>query len=141
MTGAELVAGLCLVVGVAVLGVGCYLGVTARTQPGGGEAQQKLEDARHKIDETQERIDNARESIDGSRDGGPEAMGRMNPVAASDAASAAASSVAEAKSALEQVGSIVGSLPEHLRFAGLLVLVGTVLISVATIQFGGTSLF
>ena len=46
-----------------------------------------------------------------------------------------------AKSALEQVGSIVASLPENLRFAGLLVLVGAVLMSVATIQFGGTSLF
>jgi hypothetical protein len=32
-------------------------------------------------------------------------------------------------------------LPENLRFAGVLVLVGTVLIGVATIQFGGTSLF
>jgi hypothetical protein len=32
-------------------------------------------------------------------------------------------------------------LPENLRFSGMLVLVGAVLISIATIQFGGVSLF
>jgi hypothetical protein len=33
--------------------------------------------------------------------------------------------------------SVVASLPENLRFAGLLVLLGTGRIGVATIQFGG----
>lgn len=45
------------------------------------------------------------------------------------------------KTALEQAGSIIGSLPENLRFPGLLVVLGIVLMSVATIQFGGVSLF
>jgi hypothetical protein len=39
------------------------------------------------------------------------------------------------------VQGIVAALPENLRFAGLLVLVGTVLMGVATIQFGGVSPF
>lgn len=48
---------------------------------------------------------------------------------------------AEAQSVLQEIGSIVSALPENLRFAGLLVLVGTVLMSVATTQFGGHALF
>jgi len=52
-----------------------------------------------------------------------------------------AASADAAKSALEQVQGIVGALPENLRFAGLLVLIGTLLISVATVQFGHISLF
>lgn len=47
----------------------------------------------------------------------------------------------EAKGKFSEIGSLVGSLPEHLRYAGLLIVVGAALIGVATVQFGGTSLF
>jgi hypothetical protein len=53
----------------------------------------------------------------------------------------AAMAVAQSKTAAEQIGSIVGSLPEYQRFPGLLVLLGAAMMGVATIQFGGTSLF
>jgi hypothetical protein len=58
-----------------------------------------------------------------------------------EAASAAKSQADEVQSVLQEIGGIVGALPENLRFAGLLVLVGTALMSVATIQFGGHRLF
>ena len=45
------------------------------------------------------------------------------------------------KSALDEVSGIVAALPENLRFAGLLILVGAALMSVATVQFGGHSIF
>lgn len=61
--------------------------------------------------------------------------------AAAGTAQEASASAAAAKSAIEQVQGIVGSLPVNVRFAGLLVLVGAVLMSVATIEFGGVSLF
>lgn len=46
-----------------------------------------------------------------------------------------------AKKALEELKGIIASLPENLRFAGLLILVGALLMSVGTIQFGGISIF
>jgi uncharacterized protein HemX len=50
--------------------------------------------------------------------------------------------VDEAKdTVLGDIGSIIGSLPEALRFPGLMILVGTVLMSVAAVQFGGHSIF
>jgi hypothetical protein len=58
-----------------------------------------------------------------------------------EAAADADTSAGAAKSALDQMSGIVGALPENLRFAGMLALVGTVLVSVATVQFGGTFLF
>ena len=61
--------------------------------------------------------------------------------AATEALTVAGQSTEGAKTAFEQVEGIVASLPQNLRFAGLLVLVGTALIGVATIQFGGVSLF
>jgi 4-amino-4-deoxy-L-arabinose transferase-like glycosyltransferase len=48
---------------------------------------------------------------------------------------------AAAQSLLKEVEGIIGALPERLRFSGLLVLVGVVLMSVATVQFGGHSIF
>ena len=65
----------------------------------------------------------------------------MKATADESAAASAQTTAAEAKNTLEEIGGIVGALPENLRFAGLLILVGTVLMSVATVQFGGHSLF
>jgi hypothetical protein len=53
----------------------------------------------------------------------------------------AATQSEQAQSILQEIGGIVASLPENIRFDGLLVLVGAVLMSVATVQFGGHSLF
>jgi hypothetical protein len=110
----EVVAGLCGLVGVALIGYGCAVGAQAAA----------------KVKTTVDEVLKAQEV-------------RISTASAQTFDGTAVGTVTEetAKSALEQIGGIVGSLPEHLRFAGLLVLVGTVLVSVATIQFGGTSLF
>jgi len=143
MSGAEVVGGICLIAGLLLLGVGVYLGAKGMATAATGDAKKKLDDAEAKLDATQERIMATRASLGGggTGEGGFESFGAANPGAAKEAADDAATTAAEAKSAIEQVAGIIGSLPENLRFAGLLVMVGTLLISVATIQFGGTSLF
>ena len=137
---ADLVGWICLVVGVGVLLAGALIGVRTSLK----QAPQKAEEAMTKIDEAQANIVQAKAHLEQTS----VAVGEANlegvgaaADGATQAAEAAQQSTEAAKSALEQVQSIVGSLPENLRFAGLLVLVGTVLISVATIQFGGVSLF
>lgn len=61
--------------------------------------------------------------------------------AASQPGVAAAGAAAQASWALDEAQEIISALPEHPRFAGLLILAGTILIGVATVQFGGVSLF
>ena len=131
---ADVVGWVCLVVGILVLGTGVLIGVvTAGTQ---GTASTKLTETKSKLDEAKTKLDEATTRLDRAKEEGLEASGAT---AAVEAATASANDAT--RSALEQVQGIVGSLPEHLRFAGMLVLVGAVLISVATIQFGGVSLF
>jgi hypothetical protein len=67
--------------------------------------------------------------------------GALSEATDQTAADAAAEKAEEVKSKLGEIGSLLGSLPEHLRFAGLLILVGALLMSVATVQFGGQSIF
>ena len=134
MDGADVVASVCLVVGVIVLGLGCFVGLTTKVAGAAKDAKDKVEDAKAKLDDAQRQIVSVHGNFAVMANGG-------GGERAEAATSEAAARTAEAKSALEEVGSIIGSLPEALRFAGLLVLVGTVLIGVATIQFGGTSLF
>ena len=127
LKNAEVVAWVCLTAGLVVLIAGVIIGlVLSLRKP--QEAQNQVEEAKAKIDETKAELERAR--VPGLEAG-----------EAASAAGAAAEKAEEAKSALEQVSSIIASLPEQVRFAGMLVLVGTLLISVATIQFGGVSLF
>lgn len=122
---AEIVAWACFVVGIVLLfaGVAIGLGLTfwKRTQ----DVRQKVEEAKGKVDQLKAT------AMSGSLKATPD----------HDAAASAESVAADAQSTLEEIGGIVGALPENLRFAGLLILVGTVLMSVATVQFGGHSLF
>ena len=156
--GAELVAWVCLVIGFVLIIAGSAFGImvsrgdlggTARTAE---EARRQLREAgdaltaaTSRLDAANKRLGVAREAeLSGVRAEVSESIGVDLTEATSDVATSAteaASSAEAAASALEQVAGIVGSLPERVRFAGLLVLVGTVLVSVATIQFGGTSLF
>lgn len=136
MDGGTLVGAICLIAGLILIGIGVYLGVKYQVKATSQEAQQQLASAKENIQDAHSRIDEVRDVVarpNLEAAGGAEAM--------ADAASRAADSTEKAKSALEQVGSIIGSLPENMRFSGMLVLVGTLLVSVATIQFGGTSLF
>jgi Sec-independent protein translocase protein TatA len=131
---ADAVGWVCLVIGILVLGAGVFTGLQTSLTEAPEKAKDKLDEASQKIDEAKEHIDRTTAAMEG----GLEAAAATE---ARSAGQAAGTSADAAKSAIEQVEGIVGALPENLRFAGVLVLVGTVLIGVATIQFGGTSLF
>ena len=64
-----------------------------------------------------------------------------SPAADHGKAAEAASTGTAAESTLKELQGIIGSLPERLRFSGLLVLLGALLMSVATVQFGGHQIF
>lgn len=126
LDNAEAIAWICFILGAIVLLVGLYIGLKIAPEKAAKENKEKIDEAKAKLEETRTQLQAA---TSGNLEGGA-------------AAGAAATANAEAaKSALEQVGSIVGSLPEHQRFPGMLILVGAVLMGVGTIQFGGTSIF
>jgi hypothetical protein len=122
---AEIVAWSCFFVGVALLFAGVAIGL-------GLTFWRKTQDVKQKVEEAKDQIEELKETA---------MSGSMKATVDEGAAASAQTKAAEAKSTLEEIGGIVGALPENLRFAGLLVLVGTVLMSVATVQFGGHSLF
>jgi FtsZ-interacting cell division protein ZipA len=140
LTQGQAVAWLCFVVGVIVLFGGVAIGLWTSFR----KAPQTAEQAKAKLEEAHAKIDEARAQIEESASAVAESNLESFTASAADATSAAeaaGASAEAAKSAFEQVQGIVAALPENLRFAGLLVLVGTVLMGVATIQFGGVSLF
>lgn len=119
LTGdASTVAWACFIVGLALVVLGTLIGtIRSFWTPTKGNADQKADEVKTKIEELKE---------------GAEA----------NTAQADAESTAEqAKKGVEQLQGIISALPEHLRFAGLLILVGALLMSVGTIQFGGISIF
>jgi hypothetical protein len=122
---AEIVAWSCFFVGVVLLFAGVAIGL-------GLTFWRKTQDVKQKVEEAKDQIEELKETA---------MSGSMKATVDEGAAASAQTKAAEAKSTLEEIGGIVGALPENLRFAGLLVLVGTVLMSVATVQFGGHSLF
>lgn len=111
MTNAEFVGYACFAIGAIVLLLGVAAGLTTSVKANAEAAKQKIDDAKQEL------------------------------AAASQPGVAAAGAAAQASSALDEAQEIISALPEHLRFAGLLILVGTILIGVATVQFGGVSLF
>jgi hypothetical protein len=125
---AETVAWICLIVGIIVLLAGVAIGLVTSFRTAPKAEEKKITEARQKIEEAQAQMQYA-------------AQPALEAGGAAASAEAATASAEAAKSALEQVQGIVASLPENLRFSGMLVLVGAVLMSVATIQFGGVSLF
>jgi hypothetical protein len=122
---AEIVAWTCFVVGIVLLFAGVLIGLALTFRKAAKEVQEKMKVLRRKVDELKDTAIN----------------GSLKPSADEQSASAAETKAADVKSTLDEVSGIVGALPENLRFAGLLVLVGTALMSVATVQFGGHSLF
>lgn len=140
VTQGQAVAWICFVVGVVVLFGGVAVGLWTSFK----YAPKKTREAKAKLDEASAKLDRAKAHIEVSRSAAAASNLESMDASATEAVvatEAAAQSTDEAKSAFEQVQSIIASLPENLRFAGLLVLVGTLLMSVATIQFGGVSLF
>ncbi len=140
LTQADAVAWACFGLGVLVLLAGVAIGLWTslrQTSVKAVEAKAKLEEASAKIDEVKSHIERTASAAAASN----LESTTTSAADATAAANAAGESAEAAKSALEQVQGILAALPENLRFAGLLILVGTVLIGVATIQFGGVSLF
>jgi len=89
------------------------------------------EDVKKKVDDATAQLDELK----------GQAVAGVRMAADEDTAKAVEEKADQVKSTLGEISSLVGSLPEHLRFAGLSVLVGAVLMSVATVQFGGHSIF
>lgn len=137
--GSGAVAVVCLVVGMALIVGGAAHGIVLSSRQSRlAQVKVELEEAQRRFQDTRRRLEGLSGVVPESGGGGVlEGAGTELRAAAADAESTAGA----AKSAVEQLGGAVGSLPEYLRFSGLLLLVGTVLVSVATIQFGGTSLF
>ena len=133
--GAQAEAWICLGVGVLLVAAGVLAGFRANI--GTATAREKIDDAKKQVDDAKKQAHTAAQLLQQEGVGDPQKVGS----AAKSATKAASDSADAAKSALEQAGSIISSLPENLRFAGMLVLLGTILMSVATIQFGGTSIF
>jgi hypothetical protein len=140
VTQAQVVGWACFIIGVGVLAGGVGLGLWVAVK----QAPQKAEDAKEKLEEATTKLEEARghieRTISAVTQSDLESVGVATPDP-TEAAVAAGASTEEAKSALEQLQGILAALPENLRFAGLLILIGTVLMSVATVQFGGVSLF
>lgn len=111
MTNAEFVGYACFAIGAIVLILGVMTGLTTSVKA-------NAEAAKRKIDEAQQEL-----------------------ATAAQPGVSAAGATAQASSALDEAQEIISALPEHLRFAGLLIVIGTILIGVATVQFGGVSLF
>ena len=129
LSNIDVIGWLCFVLGLFVLGTGVVKGfVLDRADASIKKAKSKIDHAKSKIDETKNHIQAA--GVDG-----------IVGADAQTSAATASASADDAKSALQEVGDIITALPENLRFSGLLVLIGTVLIGVATIQFGHVSLF
>ncbi len=140
VTQADVVAWTCFVVGIAVLALGVFIGLrlsTAGLQETAAEAKAKVVEAQDRLGAARDHIEQTSAAIAGSD---LEGVG-ASTAAATEAVAAADASTEAATSALQQVQGIVSALPENLRFAGVLILVGTVLMGVATVQFGRVSLF
>jgi Flp pilus assembly protein TadB len=122
----EIVAWACFVLGIAVMVVGVVDGLR--------NAPKKAAKDKELVKEASEQAEQLKAQQDQVRD-----LSAKGEATAADEKAAEASSKAE--SVLATVGTIVASLPEYQRFPGILVLLGVVLMGVATIQFGGTSIF
>jgi hypothetical protein len=136
-TGSGAVAVVCLVLGVALIVTGAAHGVAVSRR------ESKVAQVTGELEEAERRFHATRDRLESMQAGGLESVGDLAGASSQLhlAAAEAESAAGAAKSAVEQISGVVGALPENLRFSGLLLLVGTVLVSVATIQFGGTSLF
>jgi hypothetical protein len=129
LSGSALAIGwFCFVVGLIVTFVGIAIGIYLSLSKSAKDA----EDVKKKVDEAKNQVDALQASAVSSA---------LTAAPNREAADEAQTQAATAKSTLDEISSIIGSLPENLRFAGLLVLVGVALMSVATVQFGGQSIF
>jgi len=129
-TNAEIVAWVCFGLGVVILLGGVVVGLVLSFRKTAKSVSAK--DASAKVKDAVQQVEALKATA---------VAGAENPASDAQAAKAASTQADSAQSVLQEIGGIISALPESLRFAGLLVLIGTALISVATVQFGGHSLF
>ncbi len=129
-TNAEIVAWVCFALGVAILLGGVTVGLVLSFRKTAKSVSAK--DASAKVKDAVQQVEALKATA---------VAGAENPASDASAAKAASTQADSAQSVLQEIGGIISALPESLRFAGLLVLISTALISVATVQFGGHSLF
>ena len=129
LPSANLYAEYCFWAGVAMLFVGVAVGVIISFQEPPkavtSVAKAKLKKAKAKLEALQTITVDAADS------------GKT----AGTSPATAATTATEAKDLLSDIDGLLTALPERLRFAGLLVLIGGALMSVAMVQFGGHSIF
>jgi hypothetical protein len=126
-TNAETVATVCFFIGAAMVVVGALVGLVMswKELTTGGSAKQKVNGALKTVEALKDTATKAAEST------------TAEPATAHSAEGKGAA----AESALKEIEGIIGSLPERLRFGAMGVLIGALLMSVATVQFGGHSIF
>jgi hypothetical protein len=122
---AEIVAWTCFVVGIGLLLAGVVIGLRLTFRKAVADVHEKVAALHDKIEDLKETAVHG--SLTATRD--------------EDAAATVNMKAADVKSTLDEVSGIIAALPENLRFAGLLILVGAALMSVATVQFGGHAIF
>jgi hypothetical protein len=129
VTNATAVGWLCFGLGAIVFLAGAALGLRLGwNEPSGAthaKAKAKLEQAQQKISQLTTTAVAA-----ANKEG-------KDPVAAAEASTTGAS----AADVVKDFEGLLKALPERLRFSGFLILVGALLMSVATVQFGGHSIF
>ncbi len=142
---AEKVAGTCFVLGLILVLAGVAIGLWISLQAEdmkespSDDTKQKLKVTATKATETNAAAESLNQLIE---DGLPEGAESLKTIAeAATATGQKAKETAEAASAAQDLQSLISALPVKLRFHGLVILIGTTLMSVGTIQFGGTSLF
>lgn len=123
-TVGHLYAGVCFWVGLAILGVGVGFGLRSN-KSSAQLARAKVETAKAKVATLT-----------------TTAVAAANEASSDQTAAQTAQSTGEeASNLLDDLSGILASFPEVLRFPVFLVLVGGALMSVATVQFGGQSIF
>jgi hypothetical protein len=127
---AEIVAWVCFALGAVILLAGVVIGLILSFAKNPKHMSTKT--ASKKIEEALLKVDALKSTA---------LAAASEPTADTTAANEATSQAGQLQSVLKEIGGILGSLPENLRFDGLLVLVGALLMSVATVQFGGHSIF
>jgi len=120
---AEIVAWTCFVVGILLLLAGVVIGLALTFRKATKQVEHKMRQVRAKVDELTETA----------------VSGSLHSHADHEAAATAEAAGADVKSAPDDAADLVeGALDVG---AGLLVLVGAALMSVATVQFGGHAIF
>src|ERR1700722_4588538 len=131
LTGkANTVGVVCLIVGIVLVGAGAAVGLVLNVKPAG---------SRGSAGAAKSRVQNAIAKASALKETAKQAAVSTNPEPATQKKADEAGG--EIEGILKEVDGMIGALPESLRFSGLFVLLGVLLMSVATVQFGGHSIF